>query len=170
MKNQSTNMGVGCLRGAVFAIPLLIILPIAVWVEYKFLYGFLAFLGGLITLIIVVNSAKNLTAIDIVLPFVISLISCVIFFPVGLFAGNFFSFVTCPAAGLMLSVGLALYKAGRLPSFFLIVPTLAFIYEILPIDLPTDIDNIIGLGANGVNIFVKSIFFPATNNKKIEKY
>lgn len=165
MNNRSTqekNVGVGCLRGAVLTLPLLVILPIAVWYEYKFLYGLLAFLGGLVVLVYIVNSSKGLTAIDVALPTVISLISAIIFFPVGLLAGNFFSLVTCILAGIMLSVGLGFYKAKKIYAWCLIVPTLCFIYEILPIDLPTDIDNLIGLGANGVNIFVANILKPVT--------
>jgi hypothetical protein len=163
MKDQEKNVGVGCLRGAVLALPLLVILPIAVWYEYKFLYGLLSFLGGACILVYLVNSAKKLTSIDIVSPTVISLISAIIFAPVGLFAGNFFSPITCILAGLMLSVGLGLYKAKKIYSWCLIVPTLCFIYEILPIDLPTDIDNIIGLSANGVNIFISHYIKPVIN-------
>jgi hypothetical protein len=153
MQDQEKNVGVGCLRGAVLALPLLVILPIAVWYEYKFLYGLLSFLGGVAVLVYLVNSAKKLTAIDVALPVVISLISAIIFAPVGLFAGNFFSPITCILAGLMLSVELGFYKAKKIYAVYLILPTICFIYEILPIDLPTDIDNIIGLCANGANIF-----------------
>jgi len=162
--NRESNAGVGLLRGAVLALPLLVILPIAVWYEFTFLWGFLSFLAGIVILGYIMNSAKHLTTLDIVLPFVLSIISAIIFFPVGLIAGNLFSAVTCILAGLMLSVGLGLFKAKRIFGWCLVVPTMCFIYEILPIDLPTDIDNIIGLGANGVNIFIYSIIKPAIGN------
>jgi len=164
MKSQESNAGVGCLRGAVLALPMLVVLPGAVWYEFSFLWGLLSFVAGIIVLVIIMNSAKNLTVADVALPLILSIISAIIFFPVGLLAGNLFSIVTCILAGLMLSVGLGLYKAGRIYSWCLVIPTICFIYEILPIDLPTDIDNIIGLGANGVNIFIANIIKPAIGN------
>lgn len=160
MENDKSNIGVGCMRGAVLALPLLFIIPITVWYEYTFLWGFLSFVIGAVILIYVMNSTKSLTVADVVLPLIISLVAAVIFAPISLLAGNFFSIVTCTLAGLMLSVALGLYKAGKLYGSFLILPILCFVYEILPIDLPTDIDNIIGLAANGVNIALSCIIKP----------
>jgi hypothetical protein len=45
-------------------------------------------------------------------------------------------------------MGLLAYKTGTIQSSgWLILPFLTFLYEILPIDLPTDLDNILGLSA-----------------------
>lgn len=94
------------------------------------------------------RSSSGLTSVDCFLPMAISLISGIVFLPVGLVAGNLFSPATCIFSGILLTVGLWGYKVGKIQSAgWLVLPLLTFLYEILPIDLPTDLDNLLGLSA-----------------------
>ena len=94
------------------------------------------------------RSKSGLTSLDCFLPLGISLVSGIVFSPVGLFAGNLFSPATCIFSGILLTLGLWAYKTGRIPSGgWLVLPFLTFLYEILPVDLPSDLDNVLGLSA-----------------------
>lgn len=98
------------------------------------------------------NDPKGLSVLDCLLPLFVSCISGIVFLPFALFSGNLFSPATCIASGLLLSMHLLAYRAGRITSpWWLIWPTLTFVYELLPIDLPTDIDNLLGFGINTLN-------------------
>lgn len=95
-----------------------------------------------------INSTyEGLTITDCLLPIIISIVSGIVFFPISIFAGNLFSPATCIISGALLTVALFGYRSGKIDSAgWLILPCLTFIYEILPIDLPTDLDNFLGLG------------------------
>lgn len=94
------------------------------------------------------RTSSGLSSVDCFLPVGISIISGIVFLPVGLVAGNLFSPATCIFSGILLTVGLWAYKVGRIQSAgWLVLPFLTFLYEILPIDLPTDLDNLLGLSA-----------------------
>ena len=100
---------------------------------------------GLIKLIN--KSCTGLSIMDCFLPMIISIFSGIVFFPVSLFSGNLFSPATCIISGVLLTVALFGYRSGKIDSAgWLVLPFLTFIYEILPIDLPTDLDNLLGLG------------------------
>ena len=93
----------------------------------------------------------GLTMIDCLIPVIISLLCGIAFLPISLVAGNLFSPATCIFSGLLLSMGLWAYKSGKIQSpGWLALPFLTFFYEILPIDLPSDLDNLIGLSATTV--------------------
>ena len=98
--------------------------------------------------VVIVNNSKTLTIVDCVLPIVISLIAAFMFSPIALISGNLFSIGTCIFSGVLLSVGLVLYKLDKIKGTFLILPMLTFVYELFPIDLPTDLDNILGLSVS----------------------
>lgn len=94
------------------------------------------------------RTRSGLTSIDCFLPVAISLISGIVFLPVGLVAGNLFSPATCIFSGILLTMGLWAYKTGKIGSpGWLVLPFLTFLYEILPVDLPSDLDNLLGLSA-----------------------
>jgi hypothetical protein len=151
--------GVGIARGIrgcslFFFIP---IFSLAIGVETGRCYG--VFWGIIVAMMmlglsfygvgkLVDRTRSGLTSIDCFLPVVISLISGVVFLPIGIVAGNLFSPATCIFSGILLTMGLLAYKTGTIQSAsWLILPFLTFLYEILPIDLPTDLDNILGLSA-----------------------
>lgn len=97
------------------------------------------------------KSCTGLSITDCFLPTIISIFSGIVFFPVSLFSGNLFSPATCIISGVLLTVALFGYRSGKIDSAgWLVLPFLTFIYEILPIDLPTDLDNLLGLGATTV--------------------
>ena len=141
----------GCLGGIV-ALVFSILSGIAIGRGLGWFAGILAGFVILVALGIVVgklmNSEKGITTADCIIPLVISLISGIVFMPIGLISGNLFSGATCIISGALLCFCLWLRKKGCMAEWSLIMPTLTFIYEILPIDLPTDLDNIIGLAAS----------------------
>ncbi len=99
----------------------------------------------------IVGQTKSLTVVDCLLPTFISIICGILFAPIALFAANFFSFATCIYSGILLTVALFAYRSGKIESAgWLVMPFLTFAYEILPIDLPTDLDNFLSLSVSTV--------------------
>lgn len=124
------------------------------------LAGVLAFFVSLRVLRTLIDrDDRGLTVIDCFMPLVISVICGILFMPIALVSMNLFSVATCIYSGVLLSVSLVCYRAGRISSAWWLLPIfLTFAYEVLPIDLPTDIDNLVGLGAATV-IDVMAIAF-----------
>jgi hypothetical protein len=164
---------VGCLRGVIL-FPVGLLLSILIGIASGQSFGILR--GIIIVIVIfiicnaiilfIINKSKTLTIVDCVLPFIISIIAAFIFAPTALFAGNLLSIGTCIFSGVLLSLGLILYKLDKINGAFLILPMLTFIYEILPIDLPSDLDNIIALGVNTLDLVTGGI---TSQMKRIEK-
>ena len=46
----------------------------------------------------------------------------------------------------------------------LVIPFVVFIYELLPIEFPSDIDNILCLGGSGVSFITSLVFRPNNTN------
>lgn len=94
---------------------------------------------------------RGLTVADCFMPLIISAVCGIVFMPIALVSLNLFSVATCIYSGVLLSVALLCYRSGRIESPWWLVPLfLTFIYEILPIDLPTDLDNLLGVGVSTV--------------------
>lgn len=110
--------------------------------------GFAVFMMKLID-----KTASGLTVVDCLLPLLISIVCGVVFAPIALFSASVFSFATCIYSGLLLSLTLFSYKYRSLDDKYLIMPICVFVYEILPIELPTDLDNIFALGGNTINYY-----------------
>lgn len=154
---------VGCLRGTIsVSIGMVLACLAGIWAGtywHSILLGITTgigvFLFCLCVSVLIMNSAKRLTTLDCILPVFISAISGVLFAPLS-FVGNgsFFSSITCMGAGLFLCIVLFMYKQKRIPAGYLVLPFLTFAYELLPIELPTDIDNILALGGSGVNTWL----------------
>jgi hypothetical protein len=178
--NQDTNEAVGCLRGIILIfITLAFSIGIGVSMGIKkgiingnlygawkgilygigngLLYSLGIFFVGIILTIIIVNTAKKLTTIDCILPLIISIICAVIFAPLHLLQAEIFSIMTCIGSGFIFSMTLFYYKAKKIGGGWLIIPALVFCYEILPINLPTEIDNFICLGGGLMNYFFSYI-------------
>jgi hypothetical protein len=128
-----------------------------VWTKWGWAPGILGGLGGVILFAWLVshfNRPKGLSQVDCLLPLLFSVLSGVAFFPVSLLAGNLFSPATCIVSGLLLTLQLFGYRSGRIKSpWWLLLPAATFVYEMLPIDLPTDIDNFLACGANSMLYF-----------------
>lgn len=161
---------VGVLRGCLFAVisPIFaIILGIAIGKDHGFWYGLLAGFGAMtiagIIAAILMNSGGKLTIADCVIPTILSVISGIVFAPLQLFEGSPFSAATCIFSGVLLSVGMWLHKRGRLSGPALIFPSLTFVYELLPIELPTDLDNIFALGGSCFSLYWGRIKLIAQN-------
>jgi hypothetical protein len=117
------------------------------------------------------NSDKEVTMFDCVIPIGIALISGVVFMPIGLLNADLFSGASCIISGAILSICLWLHKKGKMREWALIMPTLTFIYEILPIDLPTSLDNIIGLGGSAMSAYlgyISGIAIPSVSDKAVD--
>jgi hypothetical protein len=146
---------VGLLRAALLMVlsPVFsIVLGIAIGKQHGFWYGCLA---GLVVFVIsgiiaakLANRGGKLTVADCVIPTILSIISGIVFAPIQLFEGSVFSAATCIFSGVLLSTGMLLYKYGRMKGWALVLPSLTFVYELLPIELPTDLDNIFALGGS----------------------
>lgn len=151
---------IGALRGCLtmlFAPLFSLVFAIVVGNRFGFWEGCLT---GLVVFVICVviavrfaNTPGKLTTADCIIPTILALISGVVFGPVQLFAGSVFSAATCIMSGILLSVALYLYKDGRFRAEWLILPVLTFLYELLPIELPTDLDNIFALGGSAFSLF-----------------
>ena len=89
--------------------------------------------------------------LDCLMQFCISIVCGIAFAPISIFAGSLFSFATCIYSGVLLSLVLFLYMNGHIGWGYLVLPFLTFAYEILPIELPTDLDNILALSGTSVN-------------------
>ena len=176
-ESKTVNSVAGCLRGILLTcINIVISIIICSYTIVNgsgiikgFLYGFLFFVVFLIVSFIIVNRTKQLTVSDCVLPLIIGTISAIVFAPISLFEFSFFSSATCLAASLFLTITLFMYKIGRVSGGWLIFPFLVFLYEILPIEFPTDIDNILCFGGNITNLTFSLIFGKAMLNKNSEE-
>ena len=149
----------GVLRG-VLLFPVGLILSILIGIAsgqsigalWGVIIGILVCIIFVVVIVMIINRSQTLTVFDCLLPTIISFIAAFAFSPVTLFSGNIFSIGTCIFSGVLLSVGLFLYKSDKIQGAYLILPTLAFLYEILPIDLPTDLDNILALSVNTLDL------------------
>ena len=173
VKQPTKEYPAGCLRSMILfpvGIVLSVLLGMAsgqsLGVLWGIIIGIVAFLINIAIVVFVLNKSKTLTIVDCALPFVISILAAFTFAPLALFEGSFFSIGTCIFSGVFLSVGLILYKQNRIRGIYLILPMLTFIYEILPIDLPTDLDNEIALGANTLDLVVGILVNPIKRLKK----
>jgi len=157
---------VGCLRGLMLGLVSLAVTvsgTLAVWSKSGFFMGVFA---GVCLLIVCggftiywTSSVKKLTIWDCLFPLPIGLVSAVVFTPVALLAnGSFFSAVTCMAASFFLTVILFLYRSKKIEGKYLIWPFLVFVYEILPIELPTEFDNWLAFGGNIINAIAGMAF------------
>ncbi len=124
-------------------------------------YGFVFFIIALILTFFLANKTKNLTILDCILPLIIGSVSAIVFIPISALGLSIFSSITCLAASLFLTMVLFMYKAGRISGNWLIFPFFVFLYEILPIEFPTDIDNILCFGGNITN-FICALMFGKT--------
>lgn len=182
--NKVSNQGaratndypIGCLRGVILflgGLVLSIVIGIASSQSVGALWGTVI---GIVTLMVfivvisfVINRSKNLTIVDCALPFIISIIAAIAFGPISLFSGNLFSIATCIFSGVLMSVGLILYKFGKIHGAFLVLPMLTFIYEILPIDLPSDLDNILALSVSTLDLVVGRYSYQTKQTKQVKQ-
>ena len=176
IESRTANSVAGCLRGILLTCTNIVIsIIISAYTVVNgggiikgVLFGILFFVIFLIVSFIIVNKTKQLTISDCILPLIIGAISAIVFAPISILQLSFFSSVTCVAASLFLTITLFMYKAGRVSGGWLIFPFLVFLYEILPIEFPTDLDNILCFGGNITNLTFSLIFGKAILNKKSE--
>lgn len=177
IESRTVNSVAGCLRGILLTcINIVASIIIGVYTVVNgggiikgVLFGILSFIIFLIISFVIVNKTKQLTVSDCILPLIIGTISAVVFAPISFFQLSIFSSITCLAASLFLTITLFMYKIGRVSGGWLIFPFLVFLYEILPIEFPTDIDNILCFGGNITNLTFSLIFGKAMLNKNSEE-
>ena len=166
IESRTANSVAGCLRGILLTCTNIVISIIIS--AYTVVNGGGIIKGVLFGILFFVNKTKQLTISDCILPLIIGAISAIVFAPISILQLSFFSSVTCLAASLFLTITLFMYKAGRVSGGWLIFPFLVFLYEILPIEFPTDLDNILCFGGNITNLTFSLIFGKAILNKKSE--
>ena len=162
---------VGCLRGPIVCSVSLMcacVGGIGVGIQSGIWWGILTGMGLFLVLmgisVYLMNNAKHLTVTDCILPIPLGAISALLFAPVSLFSGSIFSAATCLGASLLLSIMLLMYRAKKIRGCMLVIPFVVFIYELLPIELPSDIDNILCLGGSGVSFITSLVFRPNNTN------
>lgn len=169
--SATTRTVVGCLRGTIAGSVSLMcacVGGIGVGIQSGIWWGILTGMGLFFVLIgisvYLMNNAKHLTVTDCILPIPLGAISAFLFAPVSLFSGSIFSAATCLGASLLLSIMLLMYRAKKIRGCMLVIPFVVFIYELLPIELPSDIDNILCLGGSGVSFITSLVFRPNNTN------
>ena len=164
MEMDGTNRPVanmGIVRGiSLFVCSPSLALALGIFVGYNHGWGW-GVIWGLVALIMLVVYAIKMgtslsfgevTVWDCILPVVVSIICGITFAPVHLFAANFFSAVTCIGAGIFFSIALIMYRVGALESWALYLSMTTFLYEALPINLPTDLDDFLCFGGSGAGL------------------
>lgn len=174
IEESTTTAMAGCLRGAIgFSASVMIAVTsgIGIGINYGTGTGILAGLVILLALVAVsvhlMNNAKNITVLDCILPIPIGAVSAFLFAPISLAEASVFSALTCMGASLLLTIMLFLYKSKRIYVGWLVIPFIVFIYELLPIELPTDLDNLLCMGGDGINFVIANVFRP-DNNKLLK--
>ena len=157
---------IGLVRGiCLFVCSPSLAIAFGIWVGYNHGWGW-GVLSGLIGLVLLIvysikmatsGSAYEITAWDCVLPLIVSIVCGITFAPVHLFAANFFSAFTCIGAGLFFSIALIMFRVGALEPWALYLVMATFLYEALPINLPTDFDDFLCFGGSGVSLVVGRI-------------
>ena len=164
MNRPVANMGV--VRGiCLFVCSPSLALALGIFVGYNHGWGW-GVLWGLVAMVMLVVyaikmgtslSLGEVTVWDCILPVVVSIICGITFAPVHLFAANFFSAVTCIGAGIFFSIALIMYRVGALESWALYLSMATFLYEALPINLPTDLDDFLCFGGSGAGLILGRI-------------
>ncbi|MCQ2410684.1 MAG: hypothetical protein MJ053_04140 [Elusimicrobiaceae bacterium] len=163
--DATTRTLVGCLRGTIAGCAGLVCaaagglgvgLQAGIWPGVFTGLGLLVVFVG--TAVYLMNHAKQLTVVDCILPLPIGAVSALVFAPVGWLGGSMFSAVTCLGASFLLCVMLLMYRANKIHGGWLIVPFVVFLYELLPVELPTDLDNMLSLGGDGINCLAALVF------------
>jgi len=113
---------------------------------------------------VLISKGGKLTVMDCITPTILSIIAGILFAPIKLFAASIFSPFTCIGGGILFSAALMLYKNGRMKGWALILPALTFVYELLPIELPTDLDNFLALGGASASMWIGYIKTAALAN------
>ena len=113
-----------------------------------------ALLGLTLAVWSVRRAPKGLTAVDCLLPVPASVLSGLLFAPIQLAGSSLFSAATCIGAGILLSTALSMYRSGTIRRGYVLIPLIVFMYEMLPIEFPTDIDNMLSLGGSLMSVFM----------------
>ena len=93
-------------------------------------------------------TSEKITNTDIILPTIISIISAVIFWLLTFLQAEIFTIATCVTSGVLLSIALYRLRNNMICKAAVITMFCTFLYEIAPINLPGDLDNILSLGVS----------------------
>ncbi len=140
-------------------------IALGIWVGYNHGWGWGVFWGFVGLIVLVVQAIKmgtsmtncEVTAWDCILPVIVSIVCGITFAPVHFFAANFFSVFTCIGSGIFFSIALIMFRVGALEPWALYLSMATFLYEALPINLPTDLDDFLCFGGTGVSLIVGRI-------------
>jgi hypothetical protein len=137
------TLAVGCLT------PLLALLSFAVgWLAKDWQVGLIATLVtfgvGIVLMAVSLLWIRRITWPDVLAPVVFSIPWTLLLLPLKLVTADFIP-GTFVVAAMFLSACLWMYKEERITREFLILPTLVFLYEMLPINIPGPIDDFLCL-------------------------
>jgi len=167
----SVTTTVGCLRGLLLGCIGLVLSVSGGLAVGSHIGVFSGIFVGLVLLVVSIGftiywtaSVKTLTLWDCLLPLPLGVLSSLLFAPWSLLLNaSVFSAVTCMCAALFLSMTLLLYRARKIDGKWLIFPFLVFVYEMLPIEFPSDLDNVLSFGGNIVNTIAAFSFSPVVH-------
>ena len=93
-------------------------------------------------------STDKITNFDIILPAIISLGSAACFWPLRFLRAELFSSASCIMSGVILSMAFYKLKNDMIHKASVVIIFCTFLYEISPISLPLDLDNLLSLGTS----------------------
>lgn len=135
---------------------------IIVWINSGFLAGLnvLAVIFGLGFTVAVglLFFIKRFSLVDVFLPIPVSVIWCIVLLPLHVSSG-LFTAATAIGSGFVLSFCLWMHRAGHMSKFWVILPMIVFLYEMLPVAIPGPFDDIFAFGGSAISLFLGSVVF-----------
>lgn len=170
------------LRGIILFFTLLIVSIASSAILIKYLGWLVGISAGLILFVILAGvaiavlnkvSSEKITNFDIVLPTIISSASTACFWPLRFIKAEVFSSATCLMSGIFLSMAFYKLKNDAIHKAAVVMIFCTFLYEITPINLPTDLDNVLSFGIGTASLLfgrknVTKMLEFKSNLKKIE--
>ena len=112
------------------------------------------FVLAIIMNVVINKAAKGLTVADCFIPLGLSIVFGFAFMPISFLSASVFSVATCIYSGILMTLTLFAYKSKKIGAGLLVMPFCVWMYELLPLELPSDMDNILALSGNTLNYFV----------------
>ena len=129
---------------------------VVTWINWNWHVGLNVFAGsfvlGIVTASVSMMFVKELSTLDIFLPIPLSIVWSIIVYPIKMITTDLLAPPEMWGSAFLLTASLWMYKQKEMSRTWIIFPILTFLYEMLPISLPTDIDNLVMLGGSSTII------------------
>ncbi len=121
--------------------------------------GFLSMLVtlGVFWLFAVINLffIKELSWVDVFLPIPISVVWSIVLLPLSL-GSNIFTAPACIGSAIIFTISMWMLKNKRMSTYWVIFPSMVFLYEMLPINIPGPFDDYFAFGGTAVLLLMQS--------------